>query len=382
MATRPTIPVTIRASDANYSGIGNDLDTTPTKIARSGAELALGYVPDSPLGSRPVSAQGVNYDDNVVDQWANWVSEGSAAAGIDTHIVETDSSGDINVVGVNSENVHVTANGSADGIEVTTSAGSKGVEIIRDATSGDFGLLITSPDGATGASARVTTVNSDAISVGVSQSGAGLNVAHQTGAGALFQATGFGGVIGPAIKIGSNAIEPNDLTSGTLWNKDVGGISNLKAGLDSGAGGWVRISRNATCYARSVIKTSFSLSGSPTNEVVAGDFTWKSNLVPQEISSVRVTIWGSYGVNSANSCNVKLAVRDKTAGGSPDICVIDIARDGIAGANVFDQGSATFSDVYVLPAAGARIFDLVWTGVINGSAGFFSGYVEIEELRG
>lgn len=372
MATRPIIAVTVRATDTNYSGIGNDLDTTPTKIERSGAELALGYVPDSPLGTRPVSAQGINYDQNRNDQWIKWVTEGSDAAGGNTHIVETDSGGDINIVGVNCADVRVTPNPGTDGVEVTTTLGSKGVEVLQDATSTDFGMSVDSVDGATGAAAFLKTRSS--IALGIQGGNApGINVDMLSN----------GGAIGPSIKLEANTLEPSDNTSGTLWNKTISGAHNLKAGIGAtGISGFVLLSKNAACYAKSVTKVDFLLTGSPTNQEIAPIFTWSPQMLPQAADQVRVTIWGRVAISNNQTNLVSLKVRDRTEVVDPIICEITLENDDTGGAN-FLQTSATFSQIYTLPLLGTRNFDLVWSGNIGGAqSGLFNGFVEIEQLRG
>ena len=369
MATRPTIPVTIRASDTNYSGLGNDLDTTPTKIQRSGAELALGHVPDSPLGSRPVSAQGVNYDDNVLDQWAKWTSEGSNAAGGDAHIVETNSTGDISVITVNCDEVRVSPNIGSDGIEVTTTGGSKGVEVLQDATSTDYGVAVVAPVGATAPGFYSET-----------RSSVGLQLTHGSVAGLSTQAVSNGGVVGPSIKMTANTIDPTDDSVGTIWNRQENGINNVKMGMGS-SGGYPIIAKNAPCYARSG-EGNFNLSGSQTNQTIRSNFSFITGQIPQAADQVRVTIWGRVNFARAQNNSVTLEVRDKTVGGDPTICTMVAQSPPHTTGSVGVNFSVTFSEIYTLPSAGARSFDLVWSGDVSGSDGNFSGFVEIEQLRG
>lgn len=369
MATRPSIAVTIRATDTNYSGIGNDLDTTPTKIERSGAEISLGYVPDSPLGSRPVSAQGVNYDDNVVDQWAKWTSEGSAAAGGDTHIVETDSGGDINVVGVNCAEVRVAPNTGTDGIEVTTSGGSKGVEVLQDATSTDHGVNVTSEVGAAAPGFFAST-----------RSNVGMLLSHGSLEGLSIGATANGGVVGPSIRMASNTISPTDNNVGTIWNQEQNSIKNVKMGMGSSAG-YPVIAKNAPCYARSV-SLAFSLTGSQTDQAIGSSFSFKTDQLPQDSDQVMVTITGRITLSSLQDNTVVLRVRDTTAA-DVTICELFIYTVEHSGASLATvRQSATISEVYQLPADGARTFDLVWSGDTTGVSGTFTGFVEIKELRG
>lgn len=368
MATRPSITVNVRASQANYTTGPAVLIGTATKITRAGADITEGYKVDSPLGTSPVSAQETNFEDNRNDQWVLWVSEGSSAAGGDTHIVETDSSGDINVVGVNSENIRVTPNTGNDGIEVTTSGGSKGVEVLQDATSTDHGVNVTSTVGAAAPAYFAST-----------RSNVGVLVSHGSLAGLSIGATANGGVVGPSIALTSNTIESNDDTVGTFWNREQNSIKNVKMGMGTSAG-YPIIAKNAPCYARSGEGT-FVLTGSQTNQTIRSNFSFKTDQLPQDSDSVRVVIWGQTSLFAGQENEVTLKVRDVTAG-NITICEITLQSVNNSGSSFFIQHSATFSETYILPSSGARTFDLVWTGDVTGNSGSFSGYVEIEQLRG
>ena len=370
MPVKPSITVDVRASQAVYTTGPVGLIGKATKIQRAAADVTEGHKVDSPLGTFPVDAQNENYGDNVVDQYALWTSLGSSAASIDTHIVETDSSGDINVVGANALNVRVTPNSGTDGIGVTTSGGSKGLEVIADATSTDYGIAVLSADGATGPSARIETRSTVALDID-----AGDDPAIRV------EMTSNGGAIGPQIKLDANTIEPNDTSAGTIYNKNTGGISNLKTGMGA-AGGFVVIAKNSPCYARSTVVSSFGLSGIQGNLPIGSTFTWKTDMVPQEAAGVLVTIWGKIVLRSQQKNTTLFEVRDVTAG-SVTICDIEIDTVEHAGASQLQVAySTTFSDVYALPGAGARTFDFVYTGDTTGVAGTFSGFVEIRELRG
>lgn len=90
MATRPTIVLDIRASNATWDatapvplqGLNNK---TPVPIA---AKIANGWNGDEKPG-----AQEWNFYDNRNDQWVFWVTEGSALALLAPHIKESDASG-------------------------------------------------------------------------------------------------------------------------------------------------------------------------------------------------------------------------------------------------------------------------------------------------
>ena len=368
MATRPTIAVTVRASATNYSTGDPALIPSVTKIARAGPDMIEGYKVDTLISPQAVSAQNKNYEDNVVDQWAEWVSLGSSANGGNTHIVETDSGGDISIQRANCRDVRVAPNTGSDGIEVTTSGGSKGLEVLQDATCTDHGVNVTAVLGAAAPAFFSSTVSS-----------VGMLISHGSIDGLVLGSTANGGIVGPSIRMSSNTIEPINNSVGTLWNREQNSIENLKTGMGSSAG-YIIIAKNAPCYARSALVAGFALLGSQTDQVIASSFTWKTDQVPQDNDQVRVTIWGKIGLNSDEVNTVELKVRDTTA--VAEICTLTIANPD-NGSGVFEQQSATFSAIYTLPAAGARNFDLVWDGVVNGGfSGNFTGYVEIEQLRG
>ncbi len=369
MATRPSITVNVRASDATYTTGDPALITSATKIARAGPDMSEGYKVDTLVSPQAVFAQNKNFEDNRNDQWVEWVSFGSNAAGGDAHIVETDSTGDINVIGVNCADVRVTPNTGTDGIEVTTSGGSKGVEVLQDATSTDHGVHVTSTLGAAAPAFFASTV-----------SNVGFLISHGSLPGITIGSVPNGGVIGPGLNLSSNTLDPTDDSVGTFWNREQNGIDNVKMGMGSSAG-YPVISKNAMCYAKSALAPSFGLSGSPTDQQILANFTFETDMVPQEAAKVRVVIWGKIGLPPNGTNSVELKVRDKTIGGDPTICSITIAHEAVSGATVFNQWSATFSTEYTLPASGQRTFDLVWDGAVPTSAGTFTGYVEIQEIR-
>lgn len=369
MATRPSIAVTVRASDTNYTTGDPVLVATATKIARSGADLAEGYKVDTVASPQAVFAQNKNFEDNRNDQWVEWVSLGSAAAGGDTHIVETDSGGDINVIGVNCVQLNVTPNIGADAIEITVTGGSKGIDVKQDAASTDYGVHV---DATVGAAAPAFFAET--------HSNVGMLVSHGSLEGISIGSVANGGVVGPSISMQSNTISPVDDSVGTIWNQEQNSIKNVKMGMGASAG-YPVIAKNAPCYARSSTILGFALLGSQTDQAIGGTFTFKTDQLPQDSDSVRVTIWGKISLNSNEINSVELKVRDVTAG-NVEICNLTIANPD-SGSGTFEQQSATFSAVYALPAAGARTFDFVWEGDVNGvSSGSFTGFIEIEQLRG
>lgn len=370
MAIRPTIPIAVRATSEFYTSGDPDLVNTLTKIPRAGTDIAEGYRVDTVVSPEPVFAQEVNFEQNRNDQWVEWVSFGSAAATGNTHIVETDSSGDINVVGVNCADVRVTPDIGTDGIEVTVTGGSKGVEVIRSATSTDFGVAVTAADGAAFPNFHSQSVSS-----------VGMEIAHGSVTGLEINATPDGGAIGPSIHMTSSAVSPTNDNVGTIWNQEQNGIDNVRMGLGSSAG-YIIIAKNALCYAKSTTAVGFGLSGTPTDQQILSNFSFQAGFIPQAAALVRVVLWGKINLPPNGTNSVELKVRDKTIGGNPTILSLKIAHEAVPGATVFNQWPATFSTQYTLPASGSRSFDLVWDGQVPTSVGNFNGYVEIQEIRG
>ena len=161
MATRPTIPISIRAADTIYSTGEPLLVGTPTKISRTGPDIAEGYKVDTAGSPAPVFAQNKNFEDNRTDQWLEWVSNGSDSNTFTSNIVETDSSGDINVNGVNCANAQVSTNGISDGVVIQAFSGSKGLVLLRDGGSVDDGMNIISFDGASGPTVNLQSTNAN-----------------------------------------------------------------------------------------------------------------------------------------------------------------------------------------------------------------------------
>lgn len=371
MATRPSITVNVRASDAVYTTGVAALVGKATKISRSGADIAEGYKVDSPLGSQPVTAQEVNFEHNRNDLWVEWVSFGSSQADFDTHIVETDSSGDINVVGVNCFNAQVVTNGTENGITITANTGSKGINLVRDASNNDTGLLVTSNDGATGSAVRID----------VSGDSTALLINAQSSPGLSILMTPDGGVLAPHITMATSSQLPSGtLSAGDIWLQQQTGKNDLRCGIGTSIAGYIRVAQQAPCYARSTDQVGFVISGSGTDQPITS-FSFDTQLQPAAGNRVKVTLWGQVRLASNQVNNFSLIVRDTTAAGNPTICDIEIANPDTGVAGTFDV-SATYAQTYSIPAGGARNFDLVWTGTNGAASSVFKGWVEIEEIPG
>jgi hypothetical protein len=369
MPVKPSITVDVRASQAVYTTGPVGLIGKDTKIQRAAADVTEGHKVDSPLGTFPVDAQNENYGDNVVDQYALWTSLGTNAADGDAHIVETNETGDIAVLGIECRDLRVTPNAGTDGIEVTTSGGSKGVEVIQDVTSTDHGVHVTSADGAAAPAVFVDTVST-----------VGMLIEHGSLGGLVIDSTADGGIVGPSIQMDPNTIEPINNGVGTFWNREQNSIENVKVGM-GGSAGYIVVAKNPLCYARSV-RASHALTGSVVDQVLGPTFSFKTDQVPQDASEVTVTIWGQMTTRASQDNTIVLRVRDTNAGNAV-ICQLFIytLEHTSPTTNTIRQ-SATISDIYQLPGSGTRTFDLVWTGDTTGVSATFEGYVEVQELRG
>lgn len=381
MAVRPTIPIDIRASQANYTTGDPALIGTPTKIARSGADVTEGYKVDTAASPAPVFAQNVNYEDNRNDQWLFWVTQGSDSPTADAHIVETNTGGFINVRGAQITEVSISTNGTDRGITINAFSGSTGILINRDNGHNDPGLRIIGFDGATDPSILVENTNVTGADIQITESGNGANIAHQSGVGLQISGTPDAGNQGPSIKINPSATESSDLSVGTFWNMSVGGIFQMKMGIGAASPGYMMASLNSPCYARSATVVSFGMVGNASNQPMAADFSFQSGFVPQAAELVKVTIWGKINMPQNESSDIFVKVLDRT-NADATICEINVNNANDATWTVNPGQSTTFSAVYTLPAAGARDFALVWSGSVAASQATWTGFAEVEALRG
>lgn len=92
MPTKPAGTVEIWASNLNH--LFGDYPGDPTKVSPGAGVVAAGLIPGDPA---PPTAEETNHEFNRWTLFLEWLAGGSAAAGINTHVVETNSFGDINV---------------------------------------------------------------------------------------------------------------------------------------------------------------------------------------------------------------------------------------------------------------------------------------------
>lgn len=229
----------------------------------------------------------------------------------------------------------------------------------------------------------------DGIEVVCEGTGVGIDVIAEGQAGVriTMNANGGGG-IGEAILMSLQTQKPDSPGAGSLWAQQLTGIPAMRmgvlgaTGLDGTDYGYVCRTMQAPCYAKTPFVASFVMTGTTTvDQVISGDFSFQTGLLPQQASLVRITLWGRVAQDNGSATSATFEVRDKTAVGDPAVLSVEINGHN-NGQSGNDKQSCTFSQEYQLPAAGARTFDLVWSGTVGAASGDFRGWVEIEEIGG
>ena len=160
MATKPlTLPVPWAPSPTYTTGtfVGQ-----PNKAAAAGAVAVDGHRPGAAF---PTPAEYVNYDSERISDWLiNWVSQGSATVGSNTHIMETDANGRTAIVGIDltdavdrslgtwsGSNTVVPAviltTGGGTGLQVATAPGAPCLDADLSTSGGGIGLSVTDSPG-------------------------------------------------------------------------------------------------------------------------------------------------------------------------------------------------------------------------------------------
>lgn len=183
MPTKP-IDVYTFATNANYST--GPFTGSPTKVIPT--DLGNGFVPG--IG---IPAAHHNYLWNISGSWINdWLSQGTSAADLDAHIVETDSTGQTNIAGL-------VLGGTAAGYQsliVTENSGATSAAGSFTNSGGGFALLGTT-NGASAAIRGVCTGTAPGVegrALGTNNNGV-EGVGRGTGAGVV----GEGGNDGPGV---------------------------------------------------------------------------------------------------------------------------------------------------------------------------------------
>jgi hypothetical protein len=182
MATKPVVSFTF-ATNANYSS--GPQSGNPSKVIP--ADIPNGFIP-----AQGIPAAWNNYMFNIAGDWSVWLLAGSDAAGLDAHLVETNSSGYATLA-------QLTLGGTAAGLQslvVTQNTGAVSASILASNTSTGFAIAASASD----AVAAIRGTNS-ATGPGVEGLGLGTNNVGVKGTGQGTAAGGqfTGGATGPGI---------------------------------------------------------------------------------------------------------------------------------------------------------------------------------------
>lgn len=278
MPTKPATTFTL-ATNTNYS-VG--------PFAGSACKVAPADVPNGLTPGQGVQSEALNYCLHWTGEWiTDWLSLGSSAAGIDAHIVETDSTGEAKL---SSARLGATAAAQrALYVDANSGALSTAVELVN--TFGGYCLLAT----VTGASAAVRAVGSgsgaavQAVSLGSgsavtgSASGAAstISVSHSGAAQALLAtATGTAPAIGA---LGSNTSAVEAIYGEARHGNAYGGhFKSDSAGSTTGVG--------ARCEGRSSATGLIAVAADGYGAIVQSDTTAPSRsplrVVPQNADPI------------------------------------------------------------------------------------------------
>lgn len=195
MPTKPGTTYT-HATDLNFgSGPASGFNT---KIADAAA-AAQGFIP-----GQGVDAEAVNYLFNISGAWvSDWVSQGTNAADLDAHLIETDATGTASIATINAGNTAATTSA----IVAVENSGATATTILGTNSSGGVGVAAIASGGGVGLSADVFD-SCDGVIGQVRGSGVAVTARVFAGAtGAALKGEGqVGG--GPVLDLEFNAVTP------------------------------------------------------------------------------------------------------------------------------------------------------------------------------
>jgi hypothetical protein len=222
MATRPIGNPPIWSSIANYPpGVdpwSGNARSVPIPTGEAG-----GFTPET-----GIVAEYANAEFKVLSTWVEWLSFGSNAAGLDAHVVETDSAGVSAIAGL-------TAGGTAGAfpaITATANSGATGSVISATNNSGGFAILASS-NGVLAAIRGVSTGVQPGIE-GRNTGGGGPGISG-TGDGAGSGVVGTGGTTGEGGTFTGGATS-GDGAHGTGVGANFAGIRGLGPTVGGGYG--------------------------------------------------------------------------------------------------------------------------------------------------
>ena len=194
MPTKPTATF-IHATDATFAtGPASGSPTTAALV-----DPAQGFVPGT-----GVSAETVNLPLNITGQWiTDWIEQGSNAADLDAHIIETDANGTASIAAINAGGTASTVNA----ITAVENSGATATTILGTNSSGGIGVAALATGGGVGMSADVFDTCDGMIG---QVRGSGVGVTGRVFAGATGSAMkGTGSIVGgPALELEFDATNP------------------------------------------------------------------------------------------------------------------------------------------------------------------------------
>ncbi len=265
---------------------------------------------------------------------------------------------------------------------VTTTSTSGGGAI--SATGSDFAPAIVASHDSGSAEAFVIECDTGSniaggIHVESRQSGGGVFIESQRSTALFLSMTADAGVIAPAMTMAPQA-RPTTFNTGDVWHESTGGGQQLFTAMEFGVLAYLTQTYQPPCYARSQFQTLVTLSVS-VNSPLGPAFTYDSRQEPGATTEVRATIWGFASTDGDAATDIDFELVDVTAADAVMVTTTASMRDiGDAGGN--NVYSITMAKVYSIPAGGARSFQLRYTMTGGISSQVFSGFAEIQEIRG
>jgi len=377
MATRPTIPILVRASATNYTTGPPPLVATVTKIDPESTlpgQTIEGWKVDSPLGSFPIFAQWKNFFENRNDQWVEWVTNGSSAGAKDAHVVETDIDGRTTVAGA-------TITGDVNRVGLTVSASTLGDQAMI-VTGGNSDEAVSISPGTNQHALVISTVgkgNGNCIDLSPDSTGGGIliNGTPDVGVTAFGTTTGgtFSSTTGDALEgICANGVALRCQSNGTgvpfhierwtvepsVFPESGGSMWSFDSATTNGDSIKCRLNNDIAYFHTSINKFAYCSvqSGAGTVVTVSPLFaeTFEKESTPDAAIDVMVTASIIAEMTVAPSGDPHfgvITVNDDTGPGGPAIKSLFMHED--TGTASRERGYS-WRWVYTLPAGGPRTF--------------------------
>lgn len=232
MATRPAGNPPIWAQTTNYPAGADPWSANATKVTAPTA-IGVGFTPET-----GIVAEYANDEFNVLSTWVEWLSFGSNAAGLDAHVVETDSTGKVTISRAEiggtagaSPALLVNGNSAVPFLTAQFNNTSSGNCILANGTTSAAALVAVNAGTGAALEATANTLATVAIVATGNLGGAGiLSTGGATGNGGTFLggATSGNGVAGTAVGAGFGV-----LGTSSAGNSGAGGVAGTAARNDS-----------------------------------------------------------------------------------------------------------------------------------------------------